>query len=161
VRRHLPALAALAEGPLLAAARDLAGEPLELMRDPKRNLRLQWYRGRHEGFRWHIDGGLYGALLTLTNENDGDTEVLTRGQSRWLWPLAYALYPFPRVLELARPTPLEARAGDLVLLRGGEIVHRGVNRRDEGERLLLAVSYDPVGRARSKLWDGVARWLNY
>ncbi len=161
LRRHLPALAALADGPLRAAAEDAAGVRLEPMRDPRRNLRLQCYRRTAEGFRWHLDGGRFSALLTLSNSNDGGTEVLTRRQSRWLRPVPYVLFPFPAVLELARPRPIAAAAGDLLLLAGGEIIHRGVTRRDGGERIVLVATFDPVGRTRPVLWDRVARWLNY
>lgn len=161
LRQHLPALAAFAAGPMLAIAQELAGEPLQLMADTMRDMRLQWYRGKHEGFRWHLDGALYGALLTVMNDNDGGTEMLTRQQSRWLWPVPYVLYPFPKLLERAGPKPVAAGAGDLVVIRGGEIIHRGVIRRDTGDRILLAASFDPVGRVRPKVWDTLARWLNY
>lgn len=161
LRAHLPALAAVAAGPMLAVAQELAGEPLQLMADTKRDMRLQWYRGKHEGFRWHLDGGLYGALLTVTNDNDGGTEMLTPRQSRWLRPVPYVLYPFPKLLELAGPTPIAAGAGDLVVIRGGEIIHRGVIRKDHGDRILLAASFDPVGRVRPRVWDALARWMNY
>jgi hypothetical protein len=161
LREHLPALAAFAAGPMLTVAQELAGEPLQLMADTKRDMRLQWYHGKHEGFRWHLDGGLYGALFTVTNDNEGATEMLTPRKSRWLWPVPYVLYPFPRILELAGPEPIAAGAGDLVVIRGGEIIHRGVIRRDRGDRILLAASFDPVGRARPRVWDALARWLNY
>jgi hypothetical protein len=95
------------------------------------------------------------------NDNDGGTEMLTRQQSRWLWPVPYVLYPFPKLLERAGPKPVAAGAGDLVVIRGGEIIHRGVIRRDTGDRILLAASFDPVGRVRPKVWDTLARWLNY
>lgn len=161
LRRELPALAALADGPLLEAAERATGLRLEPMRDARRRVRLQCYRSCAEGFRWHLDGGLVSALLTLSNSNDGGTEVLTPGQSRWLRPVPYVLFPFPGVLELAGPRPIDAGAGDLLILCGGSIIHRGVTRRDGGERVVLVATYDPAGRRRLPLWDRVARWLNY
>jgi len=50
LRQHLPALAAFAAGPMLAIAQELAGEPLQFMADTMRDMRVQWYRGKHEGF---------------------------------------------------------------------------------------------------------------
>jgi hypothetical protein len=32
---------------------------------------------------------------------------------------------------------------------------------DEGERILLAASFDPVGRKKSAVWEWLARRLNY
>ena len=63
LRDELPDLFALASGPLQETAQALVDEPIELMRDPKRSVRIQCYRRKADGFLWHVDGGAYGALL--------------------------------------------------------------------------------------------------
>jgi hypothetical protein len=131
------------------------------MADPKRAFRIQCYRARHEGFKWHLDGGLYSALLTLVNTNEGATEVLSPEWSRVLFPVPYLLFPFARLLEFAKPKPLVGRPGDLLVLKGGEVLHRGVTTRDEGERLVFVATYNPVGTKPTPLWDWFARRLNY
>ena len=161
LKEGAPELYELAAGRLLRAAEAAFETKLELMRDPKRSVRVQRYRASREGFRWHVDGGLYSALLTLRNTNGGATELLGETASRWLRPVPYLLFPFPGLLELAGPTAATAEAGDLLLVRGGDIIHRGVNRSDEGERLVLVATFDPVGRRPTPVWDWFARRLNY
>jgi len=161
IEAELPEIFALAAGRLREVAEEAAGVPLELMGDPKRALRVQKYTAREEGFLWHFDGGLWGALLTLTNSNGGGTEVMSPRLSRLLAPAPYLLFPFQGLISRAPSTLLVSAPGDLVILRGGTILHRGITAEDDGERLLLAVSYDPVGRPRRRLREAFARWLNY
>jgi hypothetical protein len=161
LRDELPDLFALASGPLMATAQELVEPPLELMRDPKRSVRIQCYRRKEEGFLWHLDGGAYGALLTLVNTNGGATDLLTPRLSRLLKPAPYLLFPFQGLLERARPVRIVTAPGDLLIVHGGAVIHRGVTQLDEGERILLAASFDPVGRKKSRLWEWLARRLNY
>ncbi len=161
VERDFPELFELAGGRLFELAQEQAGRPLEPMRDAKRAIRIQHYRKKSEGFLWHLDGGEYGALLTLVNTNHGVTEVLTPRASRWLKPIPYLLFPFQGILARARTVKIEAAAGDLVILHGGAVIHRGLIQQDEGERTLLAASYDRVGRKKSRAWEWIARRLNY
>jgi len=77
IDEHFPELREFAAGPLLKITQETFGVSLELMTDPKRAFRIQCYRAKHEGFKWHLDGGLYSALLTLVNTNEGATEVLS------------------------------------------------------------------------------------
>lgn len=161
LRQQLPDLFELAAGRLLEVTGEQAGRPVELMRDPKRAVRVQHYRKKSEGFLWHLDGGEYGALLTLTNTNQGITEMLPPRLSRWLKPLPYILFPFQGLLARARTTKVCAQAGDLLILHGGAVIHRGLIPQDEGERTLLAVSFDRVGKKPSKVWEWLARRLNY
>lgn len=161
LREELPELFELATGRLLKLTEEQVGRPVELMRDPKRSVRIQHYRRKSEGFLWHLDGGEYGALLTLVNTNRGVTEVLPRRLSRWLKPAPYLLFPFQGILARARTTKLFSDAGDLLILHGGVVIHRGLTQQDEGERTLLAASYDRVGKKQSKLWEWIARRLNY
>lgn len=161
VDRHFPELRALACGPLLKVTEETFGVPLELMRDPKRAFRIQCYRNKDHGFKWHLDGGLYSVLLTLSNTNGGTTDILSPEWSRILFPVPYLLFPFDRLLEFAGPKPISGRPGDLLVIKGGAILHRGVTRKKGGERLIFAVSYNPLDTKPTPLWDWFARRLNY
>lgn len=160
-RDELPEFFALASGLLQETTQSLVDQPIALMRDAKRAVRIQCYRRKADGFFWHLDGGAYGALLTLVNTNQGATDLLTPRLSRLLKPAPYLLFPFQGLLELARPTRIVTAPGDLLILHGGAIIHRGVMQLDEGERILLAASFDPVGRKKSAAWEWLARRLNY
>jgi hypothetical protein len=161
VQDELPDLFDLVQGRLHEALQDAAGQPLVLMRDRKRAVRIQWYRRRGEGFRWHLDGGMYSVLLTLVNTNQGATQVIPPCWSRFLKPVPYVLFPFQGLLARAPTTVIESRPGDLLLIQGGAIIHRGTNDRSEGERVVLVASFDPVGRRPTPVWDWLARRLNY
>jgi hypothetical protein len=159
--KHFPQLREYAAGPLLNAAEETFGVNLELMADPKRAMRIQCYRTKQEGFKWHLDGGLYSSLLTLVNSNEGATEVLSPELSRLLFPIPYLLFPFQRLLEFAKPRPIIAHAGDLLVIKGGAVLHRGVTKKAEGERLVFVATYNPVGTKPTPMWDWFARRLNY
>ena len=161
IAEHFPEFPELASGPLKNATEETFGVKLDLMADPKRAFRIQCYRARHEGFKWHLDGGLYSALLTLVNTNEGATEVLSPEWSRVLFPVPYLLFPFARLLEFAKPKPVVAHAGDLLVIKGGEVLHRGVTAKEDGERLVFVATYNPVGTKPTPLWDWFARKLNY
>lgn len=158
---YLPELRELANGRLLQITEETFGLRLEPMKDIKRSLRIQCYRTTREGFKWHLDGGLFSVVLTLENTNGGFTEVLSPEWSRVLFPVPYLLFPFARALQFARPQPLSAGPGDLLVIKGGEVLHRGVTGSEVGERIILGVSYNPVGTKPTPLWDWFARKLNY
>lgn len=161
IDQHLPELRALANGPLLRILEETFGLELEPMTDIKRSLRVQRYRSTDEGFKWHLDGGLYSVILTLLNTNDGFTEVLSPEWSRVLFPVPYLLFPFARLLEFAKPKPVKCGGGDLVAIKGGEVLHRGVTPRATGERIIVGASYNPAGTKPTPAWDWFARKLNY
>ena len=87
--------------------------------------------------------------------------MLSPRLSRILKPAPYLLFPFQRLLELGRPTRIVTAPGDLLIVHGGAVIHRGVTQLDEGERIVLAASYDPLDRKKSRLWEWLARRLNY
>ena len=101
-------------------------------------MRVQVYERRDHGFRWHFDGHPYVALVTLENTNQGQTQFISAGLSRWLRFLLYPLYAFPQIFSLFPRSTVETRPGDLLVMRGGRVLHRGVTLADEGERILLA-----------------------
>jgi hypothetical protein len=161
IQDQLPDLLELVQGRLKVALEDAASRPLTLMRDRKRAVRIQWYRRRGEGFRWHLDGGMYSVLLTLVNTNQGATQMIPLSWSRYLKPVPYVLFPFQGLLARAPSTVIESRPGDLLLIHGGAVIHRGTNERSEGERMVLVASFDPLGRRPTPVWDWLARRLNY
>lgn len=161
LRRDFGEFFELAAGRLRELAEEQAGQPIELMRDPKRSVRIQSYRKKSEGFLWHLDGGEFGALLTLENTNQGVTEVLSPRLSRWLKPAPYLLFPFPGILARLGTTKIQAGPGDLLILHGGAVIHRGLIQQDEGQRTVLAASYDRKGKKSNPIWKWIARRLNY
>jgi hypothetical protein len=127
----------------------------------KRAIRVQSYARRDHGFRWHFDGHPYVALVALENGNAGETHFMSLAWSRVLRWLLYPLYPFPQVLSIFPYQRVAMAPGDLLVMRGARILHRGVTRRDDGERLLLTYTFDHPGRRANPLRDWIARRLNY
>lgn len=158
---RLPAIAALGDERVRPLAESFAGRELAPLGSSKRALRVQSYERREHGFRWHFDGHDYVALVTLENGNEGQTQFLSRGLSRVLRFLLYPLYPFPQLFSIFRHATVTARPGDLLIMRGAKILHRGISRGESGRRVLIAFTYDPKGKKASRLRDAVARRLNY
>ena len=124
-------------------------------------MRVQAYARREHGFRWHFDGHDFVALVTLENGNEGQTHFLSPRLSRWMRFVLYPLYPFPQVLSVLPYAAVTARPGDLLVMRGARILHRGVTRAETGRRVLLAFTYDPPDKRSNPLRDAIARRLNY
>ncbi len=160
IRLHWPEIVAYGEGELRRTVERLTGLRLSLMGSPKRAIHVQVYARRGEGFRWHFDGHTLAAMLTLRNSGSGATELILPPLSRYLRLPLYALYPWPRAFALLPARRLIAAPGDLLILRGDQVLHRGVMGR-EGERWLPIFNYDEVGRRPSRLRDWLARRINY
>lgn len=161
VRSHLPEVATLGEERLRAAAERFAGHPLQLMENPLRSIRVQAYNKRDQGFRWHFDEYAFVALLTLKNTNGGQTQFVSPRISRTLKFLFYPLYAFPRVFSLLPHRGLDTEAGDLLLMRGSRVLHRGVTLEEGGERILVSCWYDEPGKRPNPVRELVARVLNF
>lgn len=157
----LPAIAELGDRRVRPLAEAFAGHPLAPLASSKRAMRVQTYARREHGFRWHFDGHAYVALVTLENGNEGQTHFLSPRLSWWGRFFLYPLYPVPQVFSWLPHTAVTARPGDLVVMRGARILHRGVSRRATGRRTLLAFTYDPPGKRANRFRDAVARRLNY
>jgi hypothetical protein len=157
----LPAVAELGAARVRPLAEAFAGRPLAPLASSKRAMRVQSYVRREHGFRWHFDGHDYVALVTLENANEGQTHFMSLLLSRLLRFVLYPLYPFPQLLSVFPYAVVTARPGDLLIMRGARILHRGVSRSEAGRRVLLAFTFDPQGKKANRLRDFVARRLNY
>lgn len=161
IRRELPKLHELWEQRVRPAAEEAAGARLQLLGSPRRSIRVQRYTGQQQGFRWHFDGHEFAALVTLENTNRGETQFISPGLSRALRWLVYPLYPLPGLFTLVPHRRIDAEPGDLLLMRGGDMLHRGVTLVGEGERVLVIYAYDRLGKQPNPLRDRIATWLNY
>lgn len=140
---------------------DFARRPLAPLGSSRRAMRVQAYERRDHGFRWHFDGHPYVALVTLENTNDGQTQFISPGLSWWLRFLLYPFYAFPQIFSLFPRSSVATRPGDLLVMRGGRVLHRGVTLLEEGERILLAYTYSEPGSRPNPFRDWIARRLNY
>lgn len=161
IRHRLPEVVSLGERRIRPVVEDVAGRPVVPMTCPTRTMRVQIYRGRKGGFRWHLDGHELAAMVTLRNTNRGETHVIPRRWSRALRYTLYPLYATPSFLSVAPHRRVRTEPGDLLVTPGGSCIHRGVSGSDDGERLLLVFGFDPPGKRRSKVRDFIARRVNY
>ncbi len=161
IHEKLPEAEALGDQRVRPLAEEFAGEPLRPFGSSKRSMRVQSYERRDHGFRWHLDGHAYVALVTLKNTNGGQTQFISPALTRILRFLRYPFYPIPQVFSIFPRRAVTAQAGDLLIMRGTRALHRGVTLQDEGERVLIAYTFDPPGKKPNPLRDWIARRLNY
>lgn len=161
IRAELPEVEAFGDVRVRPIAESFAGQSLRPLGSSRRALRVQAYERRDHGFRWHLDGHSYVALVTLENTNRGQTEFISPGLTRFLRFLLYPFYAFPQLFSIFPRRAVLAEAGDLLVMRGARTLHRGITLSDEGERVLLAYTYDEPGKKPNKLRDWIARRLNY
>ncbi len=161
IQEHLQAVEGLGETRVRPLVEEFAREPLAPLGSARRAMRVQVYARRDHGFRWHFDGHPYVALVTLENSNEGQTQFLSPGLSRWLRFLLYPLYAFPQLFSVFPRSTVALRPGDLLMMRGGRVLHRGVTLLAEGERILLAYTYAAPGAKPNPFRDFAARRLNY
>jgi hypothetical protein len=158
---QLPAIAELGDRRVRPLSEDFAGHSLAPLSSSKRAMRVQSYARREHGFRWHFDGHDFVALVTLENGNGGQTHFLSPRLSRWLRFLLYPLYPFPQLFSIFPYEAVTAAPGDLLVMRGARILHRGVSSSENGRRVLIAFTYDPPGKRANRFRDAIAKRLNY
>lgn len=161
IRAQMPEIQAFGEARVRPALEARVGRPLQPLGSSKRAVRVQVYDQRSHGFRWHFDGHEFAALVTLKNDNQGETHVVAEGLSRVLRLLLYPLYALPQVFSLARYERIAMGPGDVLFLRGGRVLHRGVTLAAQGERILIVYTYDRAGKRPNPFRDRVARMLNY
>jgi hypothetical protein len=161
IHERLPEVEELGAQRVRPLAEEFAGEPLKPLGSSKRAMRVQAYARREHGFRWHLDGHKYVALVTLRNTNGGQTQFLSPALTRFLRFLLYPLYAVPQVFSIFPRRTVMARPGDLLVMRGARAIHRGITLSDEGERILIAYTFDPPDKKPNPLRDWIARRLNY
>jgi hypothetical protein len=161
IHAKLPEVEELGEQRVRPLAEKLAGEPLRPLGSSKRSMRVQAYERREHGFRWHLDGHAYVALVTLKNTNGGQTQFISPALTRFLRFLLYPLYPLHQFFSIFPRRAVTAEAGDLLVMRGARTLHRGITLSDEGERVLLAYTFDSPGKKPNPFRDWIARRLNY
>ena len=160
-RMHLGHVCAVLQPRMQEAAERAAERRFEPIRDPRRALRLQRYQDRNQGFRWHFDGSHTSALLTLANTSRGATDVVTPRWTPVLKPLFYAFYPMRGAFSLLPHRTLMSEPGDLLILRGHAVLHRGAAGFQSGERVVLLAAFDPAGSKPRPIRDWIARRFNY
>lgn len=161
IRAAAPEVVAFGAERVQPVAERFAGQPLQYLGSSKRAIRYQAYERREHGFRWHFDGHSFVALVTLVNTNRGETHFISIALSRVLRFLLYPLYFAPQLFSLAPYERVRAAPGDLLIMRGGRALHRGVTLSDEGQRLVIAYTFDERGKKPSAVRDFIARRLNY
>lgn len=161
IHAHLPEVEDFGDRKVRPLAESFAGHSLQPLGSSRRSMRVQSYERRDHGFRWHLDGHSYVALVALENANGGQTQFISPGLTKLLRFLLYPLYAFPQVFSIFPRSSVTMEAGDLLVMRGARVLHRGVTLSDEGERILIAYTYDEVGKKPNPFRDWIARRLNY
>lgn len=161
IRERLRPIAELGENRVLPAAERLFEQRLQFLNSARRSMRIQKYAQKTHEFRWHRDAHDYVALLTLRNTNRGETQVIPAGLSRFLKYLLYPLYAVPQVFSIFPYESIISESGDLLLMRGSAVLHRGITMLEDGERTLMVYTFDAHGKKPSAFRDRIARFLNY
>jgi hypothetical protein len=161
IHETLPEVEELGDRRVRPLAESFAGEALRPLGSSKRSMRVQAYERREHGFRWHLDGHAYVVLVTLKNTNGGQTEFISPALTRFLRFLLYPLYAVPQVFSIFPRRAVATQAGDLLWMRGARTIHRGVTLSDQGERVLIAYTFDAPDKKPNPLRDWIARRLNY
>ena len=161
IQSQLSDVATFGEYRVRSIVEDFAGQPLQSMASSRRAMRIQAYETKHHEFRWHFDQNSFVALVCVKNTNRGQTHVIPPGMSRLLRILRLPLYLVPQVYSLMPYETIHMAAGDLLLMRGSRVLHRGVTVDEEGERVLMAYAYDEVGKRPNPILDRVYRVLNF
>jgi hypothetical protein len=161
IHAHLPEVEDFGDHKVRPLAESFAGHSLQPLGSSRRSMRVQSYERRDHGFRWHLDGHSYVALVALENANGGQTQFISPGLTKFLRFLLYPLYAFPQVFSIFPRSSVTMEAGDLLVMRGARVLHRGITLSDEGERILIAYTYDEPGKKPNPFRDWIARRLNY
>jgi hypothetical protein len=161
IRSEMPALLSYGERKVRPLVEQFASGPVRLMQSSKRAMRIQLYRSKRHGFRWHFDGHSYAALLTLKNTLRGQTQVVSPKMSSVLRFLPSIFYTIPRMLDFLPYRSVTMQERDLLLMHGSKVLHRGVSLDEKGERLLVVYAYDETTKSPNPIKDRIARKINY
>jgi hypothetical protein len=159
IEQCLPELVAYGDERVRPAVEAFAGHPVVTASDRGRARRVQIFTDPRHGFRWHYDITPYAALLTVRNAGAAETQVVSARLSRWLRPAYYPLAWAPAVFSLLPHQRYAAAAGDMLIMRGDMLLHRGVALA-EGERVLLVYAYEAPGQPTASLRARFAHYVN-
>jgi len=159
IREHLPEVVALGERRVRPVVETFAGQPL-VAPQLGRALRIQAFDGPHHSFRWHYDTSSYAALLTVENNNASETQMVSCALSRLVRPVYYPLFWIPQVFSLLPHHRIATQAGDLLVMRGTRMLHRGVALQADGRRVIIVYGYDEIGKRRQWLRERIGSALN-
>lgn len=161
IQSRMPELISYEEQKVRPVVEEFASQHVKRIASSKRAIRVQLYQRRTHGFRWHFDGHSYVALLTLKNTIRGETQVVSPKLSSVLRYLPSPFYTVPHIFDFLPYWPVTGEEGDMLLMHGSSVLHRGVSLREEGERLLLVYAYDEADKKLNPISDKIARRINY
>jgi len=159
IHRYLPEIVEFGASHVQPVVESFAGRALRSALNRGRSVRVQLFDDRAHEFRWHFDTSSVAALLTLHNANGTETQIVAPVWSRRVRPVYYALYWAPALFSLLPRATVCAKAGDLLLMHGAQLLHRGVPT-GGGERLLLVFAYEELDRRATPWRDRVNKYLN-
>lgn len=160
VERYLPEVVEFGATHVQPAVEEFAGRTLRRGANAGRALRVQVFDDASHEFRWHFDTSTAAALLTLQNTNGTQTQIIQPGWSRVVRPMYYPLYWAPGLFSLLPRTAVAAQPGDLLIMYGSQVLHRGLPTAAEGHRLLLVFAYEDVDRRATPWRDRFNKYLN-
>lgn len=159
VRDHLPDLVDYGERHVRPVVEAIAGRALQPAIDAKRSIRVQAFASPEDDFRWHFDISRFAALLTIDNDNGSETQLVPSRVSRIVRRGYFLLGWLPQLVSLLPHESLATGPGDLLVIAGTEVLHRGVAH-GEGERTIVVYTYDDRDAQPNPLRVRLARYLN-
>lgn len=151
VQRYLPELVDFGDRHVQPIVESVVGRPLHRCANPGRAIRVQVFDDLAHEFRWHFDTSAVDALITLRNSNASQTQIIPLAWSRAVRPVYYPLYWAPSLFSLLPRVAVASRPGDMLVLQGTDVLHRGVPTQANGDRTLLVFAYED-DRHRAKPW---------
>lgn len=160
IHRYLPEIVEFGATNVQPVVEAFAGRALRSALNRGRAVRVQLFDDASHAFRWHFDTSSVAALLTLHNANATQTQIVAPAWSRRARPIYYPLYWAPGLFSLLPHTAVAAGAGDLLLMHGSRLLHRGVPTAAGGDRLLLVFAYEDPDRRPTPWRDRFNKYLN-
>jgi hypothetical protein len=159
IRRLLPDLVELGRSCFPPLAEAFVGRKLQVPRNQGRAIRIQIFDDPSHRLPWHYDVSRVDCLLTLRNDNGSQTQVVSPKLSRTIRPLFRALVGGAALFSVLPRTSITAGAGDLLLLAGSGVLHRGVPTRGDGERILVVFAYEDENQPANPIRDRLIKYL--
>lgn len=160
IHRWLPDIVELGRTHVRPQMEAFTGRRLQPCANTGRAIRLQLFdHGAHE-FGWHFDTSTAAALVTLRNTNGTQTQIIPEQWSRRLRPMYYGLYWTPGLFSYLPQTAVTAAAGDLLMMQGSRVLHRGVPTTAHGDRLLLVFAYEDPEHPPPAWRDRFTKFIN-